>query len=444
MQLEKHQIKALEKLKSHESMALFYKMGSGKTLVVLEYLRQEKPKSFLVVAPKYVCDSWEAEIKKWGYEFSYANLAGRTATQRAKLLAKKHNGYFTTPDSLGWLLKQRDTFITIIVDEASMFKNTSSIRWKNLKKFTYAQMILLTGTPTPNGLHEVYSLVKLISNIWAAKSAFLTKYFKARTMGHIVVGYDPIDTHVKKLIFDEIKDLALVHEGVKHDVKHIEIPIVMDTKTEKTYKTLNDDLIIEHADGCVGALSKAHLLSLARRLTSGYVYDWAGTERMKYPLNSLKLDALLSFITNNSSENMIIWYEWRATKEDIKNLLEKHSIQYTLDDIEGWNEGKYQVFLANPRSYGYGMNMQRGGRVMVWYDLTFSSEVYEQANARLARTGQTQQVLIYHMVAKNTIDEYVMYKLKRKILNQEEFLKQWISVNIKEPKKLKPAKWVGL
>lgn len=442
MQLEKHQVKALQKLKSHKSMALFYKMGSGKTLIMLEYIKEAKPKSILVVAPKYVCDSWEAEIKKWCYDFKFGNLAGRTATQRAKLLDKDLRGYFITPDSLPWLLKHRDTFTLIIVDEASNFKNTNTIRWKTLSKFKRAQMVLLTGTPTPNGLHEIYPLIKLISNIWAGKSVFLSKYFKPITMGHIVVGYNPIDKYVKDLIYEEVKDLVLVHEGIKHDTLSMEIPIKMDTKTEKQYQDLNNDYLLEYDGGMVPADSRTRLLQLCRMLTSGIVYDMdENLERKTYKLNDLKLNTLLSFLENSQGENIIIWYEWKASRDSIQQVLDKQKISYTLNDVEGWNHGDYRVFLANPKSYGYGINMQQGGRVMVWYDLTFSSETYAQANARLARKGQTQQVLIYHMVVKNTIDEYVMYKLKRKILNQEEFLQKWISANIKEPKALNIDAW---
>lgn len=443
MNLEKHQVKALKKLKSHKSMALFYKMGSGKTLIMLEYIKEAKPKSILIVAPKYVCDSWEAEIKKWNYDFKFGNLAGRTATQRAKLLDKDLRGYFITPDSLPWLLKLRDTFTLIVVDEASQFKNTNTVRWKTLSKFKRAQMVLLTGTPTPNGLHEIYPLIKLISNIWAGKSLFLAKYFKPITMGHMVIGYSPIDKYVKDLIYEEVKDLVLVHEGIKHDTLSMEIPIKMDAKTEKIYKDLNQDYILEYEGGMVPADSRTRLLQLCRMLTSGIVYDMdENLERKTYKLNDLKLNTLLSFLENSQGENIIIWYEWKASRDSIQQVLDKQKISYTLNDVDGWNHGDYRVFLANPKSYGYGINMQQGGRVMVWYDLTFSSETYEQANARLARKGQTQQVLIYHMVVKNTIDEYVMYKLKRKILNQEEFLQKWlISANTKEPKQLNTVNW---
>ena len=424
MILEKHQVKALEELKSHKSMALFYKMGSGKTLILLEYIRIVRPKTVLVVAPKYVCDSWEAEIKKWGYDFSYDILACRAASQRRKLLNKDSQVYFITPDSLPWLLKHRDAFTLIVVDEASAFKNTNTVRWKTLSKFKRAQMVLLTGTPTPNGLHEIYPLIKLISNIWPGKSVFLTKYFKPIVMNHIVVGYSPLDKYVKDLIYEEVKNLALVHEGDKYDTLSQEIIISMNKKTEKQYQDLNNEYLLEYDGGVVPADSQTRLLQLCRMLTSGHVYDYdENQERQAYKLNTLKLDTLLSFLTTNEEENIIIWYEWQASRDNIEHLLNTHKIAYTTRDVGGWNHGDYRVFLANPRSYGYGINMQQGGRVMVWYDLTFSAETYEQANARLARRGQTQQVLIYHMVVKNTIDEYVLIKLKRKILNQKEYVK---------------------
>lgn len=426
MKLMAHQEVALKKLRTRQNLALFYNMGSGKTLTLLKYIEEAKPKTCLVIAPRYVCNSWVMECEKWDVDFTFHNLSGCTPTKRLKLLNENKKVYFTTPDSLVWLKDHRDTFTLIIVDEASGFKNTNTVRWKTLNKFKYAQMVLLTGTPTPNGLHEIYPLVKLIApDIWLGKSIFLNKFFVPITMRHIVVGYRPIDKYVKDLIYKDIKDYALVYEGRNYPKESIEIPIVMSPKDKKVYDTLQKDLILEYPDGVIPAEQVTRVLQLSRMLTSGHVYGLdSNCERKTYKLNSMKLEVLHGFLKESS--NCIVWYDFIASKEAIIQMCKDKSLSYTLDDVDGWNAGKYHVFIAHPRSYGYGMNMQRGGHTMLWYDLTFSSEQYQQANARLARKGQDNKVLIYHMVVKNTIDDYVMRKLQNKIKTQEEFLRLWL------------------
>ena len=91
-------------------------------------------------------------------------------------------------------------------------------------------------------------------------------------------------------------------------------------------------------------------------------------------------------------------------------------------DISDWNAGKVQVLLAHPASVGYGLNLQEGGHVIVWYGLTWSLELYQQANARLYRQGQEKPVIIHHLIAEGTADEEVMAALQNKDTSQAALL----------------------
>lgn len=88
------------------------------------------------------------------------------------------------------------------------------------------------------------------------------------------------------------------------------------------------------------------------------------------------------------------------------------------EDIAEWNAGEVQVLLAHPASVGYGLNLQEGGHVIVWYGLTWSLELYQQANARLYRQGQEKPVIIHHLIAEGTVDEQVMDALEAKDTSQ--------------------------
>ena len=79
-----------------------------------------------------------------------------------------------------------------------------------------------------------------------------------------------------------------------------------------------------------------------------------------------------------------------------------------------WNAGKIDLLLAHPASAAYGLNLQQGGNHVIWFGLTWNYELYTQANARLHRQGQTEKVIIHHLICCGTRDEDVMDALERK------------------------------
>jgi len=78
--------------------------------------------------------------------------------------------------------------------------------------------------------------------------------------------------------------------------------------------------------------------------------------------------------------------------------------------------------VIHPASAGHGLNLQSGGSTLVWFGLTWSLELYQQTNARLHRQGQTETVVIHHIIAKDTIDEDVMKALRRKEKTQSNLI----------------------
>ena len=80
------------------------------------------------------------------------------------------------------------------------------------------------------------------------------------------------------------------------------------------------------------------------------------------------------------------------------------------------------MLLAHPASAGYGLNLQSGGSIIVWYGLPWSLELYQQANARLARQGQKKTVRIVSLLAEGTVDEQVKRALEQKDMGQRALL----------------------
>ena len=86
----------------------------------------------------------------------------------------------------------------------------------------------------------------------------------------------------------------------------------------------------------------------------------------------------------------------------------------TSEDMEDWNKGKISIAVTHPMATGHGLNLQFGGSIIVWFGLTWSLELYEQANARLLRQGQKETVVINHIITKGTMDEQVIKALRNK------------------------------
>lgn len=80
------------------------------------------------------------------------------------------------------------------------------------------------------------------------------------------------------------------------------------------------------------------------------------------------------------------------------------------------------MLLVHPASAGHGLNLQKGGSLIIWFSLTWSLELYQQANKRLHRSGQQHTVVIHHLVAKGTIDEDILKSLQEKKQGQDGML----------------------
>ena len=84
------------------------------------------------------------------------------------------------------------------------------------------------------------------------------------------------------------------------------------------------------------------------------------------------------------------------------------------EDADAWNRGEVDVLLAHPASCAYGLNLQEGGHHVIWYTLTWSLELYQQANARLHRQGQEKPVIVHRLLVQGGVDEDVAKALEAK------------------------------
>ena len=163
--LHNYQIRALSFIKSKWRCGLFLDMGLGKTSTSLtaisDLIEEGKVKKVLVIAPLRVANSvWHTEAAKWKHlKHLCFSICTGSAKERMAALRTKADVYVINRENVVWLVDICTTlggwpFKMVVVDESSSFKNPASKRFKALKKASPATdyMVLLTGTPSPNGL----------------------------------------------------------------------------------------------------------------------------------------------------------------------------------------------------------------------------------------------------------------------------------------------------
>ena len=433
-----YQKKATERILQQKRVGLFLDMGLGKTVITLTAIK-ELIEDFaiwkvLVIAPKRVAeDTWSREHKKWDHlrELRISKVLG-TAAQRLRALEQDADVYVIGRDNVVWLVdhyskKKHWPFDMIVIDELSSFKNPQAKRFRALRKIlgVTQRVVGLTGTPSPNGLMDLWAQVYLLDRgerLGRTIGAYREKYFRAGARnGYVVYKWEPLKG-AKEQIEEKISDICVSMSAADYltlpeRIDNV-IPVKLTDAEMELYKRMEQDQLLQIEDSDVVALNAAAVMTKLLQIANGSVYSMDGTV---VNIHDAKLEALQEIIDTTDSP-VLVFYSF---KHDLDKILEAVSGARVLngpEDIRDWNDGKVRVLLAHPASVGYGLNLQEGGHTIVWYGLTWSLELYQQANARLYRQGQEKPVIIHHLIAEGTVDEQVMRALQHKDTSQSALL----------------------
>ena len=313
----------------------------------------------------------------------------------------------------------------VVIDELSSFKSSKSERFKALRKIRplTKRIVGLTGTPAPNGLIDLWSQIYLLDGgerLGKTVTGFREKYFLPdKRNRHIVFTYKPKEG-AKEAIYEKLSDICVSMKAEDY----LELPeridniisVELNSAVKKQYEVLEKELILSLDDSDISAGSAAVLANKLIQMANGAVYDENGEVKYIHD-EKLVLDELIEAA---SCRPVLIFYGYQHDKDRIMNCLSKLNprILQSDKDIKDWNRGEVQILLAHPASCGHGLNLQAGGNIIIWFGLTWSLELYQQANARLHRQGQKETVIIHHIIAKGTIDEKVMKALADKNTSQ--------------------------
>ena len=380
----------------------------------------------LIVAPKRVAETtWAKECEKWDHlrHLRVSKIMG-TQKQRLEALATPADLYVLGRDNVVWLvetLQNRWPFPIVILDELSSFKSAQAKRWKALRRVRgrIRRIVGLTGTPRPNSLEDFWAELYLLdqgARLGRTLGAFRSRWLTPDKMnGHIVYSYrekEGAAEEVHTLLQDIAKSIR------KEDVLNLpgqiyeDIELTAPPSLLKQYKQFERDKVLESldAEGEIVAGSAAALTNKLLQFANGAIYD---TDGGVHHLHDIKLDALEELLEEAGGDNVLVLYAYKHDRDRIRQRITCRELD-TPEDIDAWNRGEIPVALAHPASIGHGLNLQDGGHIIVWYGLTWSLELYQQANERLNRPGQRNVCRVYHLILKGTHDSRVLQSLKNK------------------------------
>jgi SNF2 family DNA or RNA helicase len=431
-----HQRAGIEWITDRPACALLWGMGTGKTVTTLTAINrllfdclEEGP--VLVIAPKRVAENtWSKETAKWEHlqHLRVCKIMG-TEKQRLEAVRSVYEGpfadlYVINRENVVWLvelLQNRWPFPIVVIDELSSFKSAQAKRWKALRRVRgrIRRLIGLTGTPRPNGLEDLWPEIYLLdqgARLGRTLGAFRAHYLVPEKMnGHIVYKYRPREG-AEAEAYDRLGDICMSIR--KEDVLSLpgqiyeDIELTAPASLLKQYKQFERDKVLEclDADGEIVAGTAAALTNKLLQFANGAIYDMDGNA---HELHTIKLDALEELLEEAGGDNVLVLYAYKHDRDRIRQRITCRELDKP-EDIDAWNRGEIPVALAHPASIGHGLNLQDGGHIIVWFGLTWSLELYQQANERLNRPGQKHVCRVYHLILKGTHDSRVLQSLKNK------------------------------
>ncbi|MDU4939050.1 MAG: DEAD/DEAH box helicase [Clostridium sp.] len=441
---------AINHVIDNSASGLFLDMGMGKTVSTLtaidDLILLGEVNKVLVIAPLRVAeDTWSTEVDKWDHlkHLRISKILG-SKKQREEAINTEADIYVTNRENVDWLVTECfNSWIwdMVVIDELSSFKSSKAKRFRALKKVRphFKRIVGLTGTPAPNSLIDLWPQIYLLDGgqrLGKTITGYKERYFKpGRRNGYVVYNWE-LKEGSEETIQNKISDICISMSAKDY----LDLPERIDNRVEitlpvrvmDTYRQLEKDLVLEIGEEDITAANAAVLTNKLLQLANGAIYS---EDKEVVRIHDEKLDRLEEIIDIANGKPVLVFYNFKHDYDRISKMLTKNKIKHqtlnTSDDIKMWNNGEIQVALLHPASAGHGLNLQYGGNIIVWFGLTWSLELYQQANARLHRQGQKETVIIHHLIAKGTVDEDVMNALANKEVNQNMLLEA-VKARIKE------------
>lgn len=422
----------------HEGAGLLMDMGMGKTITTLtaveELIRDRfEIRRVLVIAPlKPAVETWPAEIEKWDNlkGLTYSLIIG-SEKERAAALSKDVDIYIINRENIVWLVeyfKKKWPFDMVVIDELSSFKSSKSQRFRALKRVRplIRRVVGLTGTPTPNGLLDLWAQIYLIDGgevLGRSVTAYREKYFVPDKRNAVTIfSWKPKENAAEE-IYEKLKSCCISMNSAEYlalpERLYINHEVELPEKVKEQYFQLKKDMLLPFEDGDIDAGTAGILVNKLLQFCGGCVYD---ENRGVKEFHSEKLSKLEQLIEEANGQPVLVFYAFRHERDRILSRFPEAVDIKDENAVKRWNAGEIPILLAHPASAGHGLNLQAGGHIVIWYNWTHNLEWYQQANKRLHRPGQKETVLIHHIGVKGGLDMQVLNNVLADKAGAQEFL----------------------
>lgn len=433
-QLHSYQERGVKHIIDNEFCALFLDMGLGKTVTTLTAIKELLDNCIisnaLVIAPKKVTQvTWSDEIKNWAHlqDLTISVIDGDVKHRRAAM-AVKADIYAVSRDNIVWLVVEHGgvklPYDMVVIDELSSFKNHASKRFRALRKVRkfIPRVVGLTGTPSPNGLIDLFAQMYLIDEgqrLGKTITGYRDRFFRPdKRNGDIVYTYalkqpaNETENQISDLIGDITISMTAEDYLKMPDKIMLYDTVEMSRKVAENYNEFEREQVLEliNSDEPISAASAAALSNKLQQFANGAIYT---ADREVIQLHDEKIEKLQELVEAANGAPVLIAYSYKHDLDRIMKALKEYKpVKLEKpEQIAEWNEGKINVLITHPASAGHGLNLQKGGNIIIWFGNTWSLELYMQFNARLYRQGQDKPVYIHHIVTKGTVDEKIIKAL---------------------------------
>ena len=436
-----HQLDAVEFVKRTPRCALWIPMSGGKTISAATAfcdLRNDfQAYRLLVIGPLTVArEVWKAELETWTHakHLRFTFLEGGEKQIRKKLETQldDFDVWAIGCDKVHVLarifLGKPHPWDFVIIDESDKFKTAGSRRTQAVRLLTIhpVHVVLLAGTPMPNGEKDLWAQIYLLDRgerLGRTMTAFTERYFETyfdrdgRPKQRLLPG---AAKNIHKALEDitfvlRPSDLKTVKEGT---YKHVRLDLTPALKAQ--YDKFEQDYVLQMpSDDKITAVNAAALAIKLLQFASGAVYD---EHHQWKPVHDLKIRALQRLVDEHAGEPILAVYNFQHEAARVQAAFPQAVVfDGSANQMAAWNRGEIPMYLLHPASGGHGLNLQFGGRILVHLSFMRNLGWYLQINARLARKGQKGEVLIYHLVMRDTVDELAIAALASKDRAQNSF-----------------------
>lgn len=439
-----HQREAAELWHDRGRMLDFSGCGTGKTLSCIHAVKTYWPDArVLVLGPLSILEpAWLKDIQ-FGWPETTAEVA--YARNREKVFMGNAQWIITNHDAIKtvWKEQWQHLFDIIIIDEGDIFRNRTSDRSRAAANvcLSIPNAIVMTGTPTPNTVLDVWHLAFLIDRgerLGKNYYGFRQQVCTPQAIPGVAKAMKWTDKPMANdLVTSMLADIT--HRVRLEDVQELpdiitrEITVKLPTKLKREYEELkrNSMLMLESGE-LLNAVHAGSRMQKMLQLLSGAVYNENGEPKdLHTDRHSLVLDMV------EETDHALVAFNWHHQKDGLVKAAKARQRAGTLGKfavidgstkvavrnqiVEQYQNGQIHVIFAHPQSAGHGLTLTKANRI-IWASPTYRADLYEQFNHRIYRTGQTRKTEIIHIAADGTAEQEVYEKLMGKVSRMDDLL----------------------